>query len=607
MAILANGSNVTLTLTDYDSVTISTLGVVALAAVSGLGVAAGKIAEFTGARTFGPFTAGSLLIAASVRDCQYEVADGVRPTAQSGAGAVAAISGSYVVGQTLTATFPAGVTGTIQFTRTLAAAPFTKTTISGAVASAVNSLTYQVQSADAGYSIGVDCTTVQAGSGGVVIASSGSMIVQQASKLRPNELYNGGGSGIRTSYYKFELDGPFDQAQFLVGSKQATGTPGEYKVQLAVTDEIGIDTTAKAWLPRRNGVTYNDRSEFGWKDATFGGATSKRIGFAPNDNNNSVKHMSTDVMNLSSIPRADGKPGSILLVKVTQMDSSGQYHTANSAGNTWDTARSLDKSWFREWRSTSIGFDAIADLSKLPTDGYNGGYEFPGFPVVTSAASTVPMEVVMFTGDSRKCAAYMTYLYGAQSRMAAASLSTAARPISTVNAAGSGHGQAQFLAIAMDMINAGVRPTLIHVPGFSQNNFANFATFKANLDSFMANVRAVPGMAGVKFVLDTDYWVTGYQVGTSSESGRLQCVEYAKSLANGTTVFVFDSDAIITDYSNPAVRAFKVAYYDFAASPTKFIGGDGVHLGPIGLDALVNGDGTTPGLQSVYRTAFGIA
>jgi len=173
MPTLANNANVTLNLTDFDSVTISTLGVATVSAVSGLGVAAGKIAEFSGVRTLGPFTAGSLSIAASVRDCQYEVADGVRPVEQSGAGAVAAITGSYVVGQTLTATFPAGVTGTIQFTRTLAAAPFTKTAISGAVASAVGSLTYQVQSADAGYSIGVDCTTVQAGVGGLVGAPAG--------------------------------------------------------------------------------------------------------------------------------------------------------------------------------------------------------------------------------------------------------------------------------------------------------------------------------------------------------------------------------------------------------------------------------------------------
>jgi hypothetical protein len=423
---------------------------------------------------------------------------------------------------------------------------------------------------------------------------------QQAAKLRPNESYNTGSSGVTTAYYKFEFDAPFDQVQHLVGSKVASGTPGTYKVQFAVTDEIAVDSTAKAWLPMRAGVTYNDKSANGWKDATFGGAASKQIGLAPSQSNNSVIHMSTDVMNLSSIPRADGKPGGILLVKVTQTDSAGQYTIASGSGNAWDTARGT-KSWFREWRSVRVNFDAIADLTRLPADGYNGGYEMPGFPIVTTLASAVPMEVLLFTGDSRKSAAYMTNLYANPARMAAASLSTSARPVSTVNAAGSGHNQSQFQAIAIDMINAGLRPTVIHVPGFSQNGFSNFATFKTNLDNFMAAARAVPGMENVKFVIDTDYYVGGYTVGTSAENGRQQCIAYAKSLHNGTTVFCFDSDAIVTDYSNSSAPTFKSAYF---TSPN-FIGGDGVHAGPIGLTAMTDGDGTTPGLQSVYRTAFG--
>jgi hypothetical protein len=168
MTTLANGSSITLTLTDYDSVTVQTRGVATLTAVSGLDIPAGKLGEFTGSRTFGPFAAGQLTIAASVTACQYEVADGVRPSVATGGGAVATITGSYVVGQTLTAAFPAGVTGTIQFTRTLGVTPFTKSAISGAVASAVNSLAYVVQAADVGTNIGVDCTTVQAGSGGLV-------------------------------------------------------------------------------------------------------------------------------------------------------------------------------------------------------------------------------------------------------------------------------------------------------------------------------------------------------------------------------------------------------------------------------------------------------
>jgi hypothetical protein len=128
-------------------------------------------------------------------------------------------------------------------------------------------------------------------------------ITQQAVKLRPNEGYNTGGSGVRTAYFKFEFAGDFNKVQHLVGSKVASGTPGTYKVQFAVTDAIAVDTVSNAYLPVRAGVTYNDRSANGWKDATFSGAASKQIGLAPNQANNSIIHMSTDVMDLASIPR----------------------------------------------------------------------------------------------------------------------------------------------------------------------------------------------------------------------------------------------------------------------------------------------------------------
>jgi len=427
-------------------------------------------------------------------------------------------------------------------------------------------------------------------------------ITQQASKLRPNEGYNTGGSGVRTSFLKFEFKGDFNKVQHLVGSKVASGTPGTYKVQFAVTDAIAMDTISNAYLPVRNGVTYNDRSANGWKDATFGGAASKQIGLAPNQANNSIIHMSTDVMDLASIPRADGQPGSILLVKVTQMDAAGGYTAASNASNTWDSARGKFP-WFTEWYSKSVNYDAIADLSRIPGGGpYNEDYTFPGFPIVTNTQSSVPADLLLFTGDSRKCAAFMTYQYANPARMAAMSLSTPTHPISTVNGAGSGHNQQQFLAVAMDMINAGLRPTVIYVPGFSQNGFSNFTTFKANLDGFMASARAVPGLENVKFILDTDYWVTGYAVGTSAENGRQQCIAYAKSLHNGTTVFCFDSDALITDYSNPSATTFKSKYY----SGSSFTGGDGVHAGPIGLEDMAYGDGTLPGLQPIMRQAFGM-
>ena len=419
-------------------------------------------------------------------------------------------------------------------------------------------------------------------------------ITQQASKLRPNESYNGGGSGIRTAYIKVEFAGAFNQVQYLIGSAIKSGTPGTYKVQFAVTDAIAVDTVANAYLPVRAGVTYNDKSANGWKDATFGGAASKQIGLVATGG--SILHMSTDVMNLSSIPRADGKAGGILLIKVTQMDSAGSYTVGNNASNTWDAARG--KPWFTEWYSKSVSSDAIADLTKLPSGGpYNEDYCFPGFPVVTNTASDLPTDLLMFTGDSRKSAAYMTNNFANHSRMAAMSLNTPAHPISTVNAAGSGKSQAEYLAIAMDMITAGVRPTVIALPGYSQNGFttsANFITANAN---FMAAVRAISGLENVKFVLDTDYVMGSYGGSTPNGEGYTAAA-HARSLANGTTVFCFDSDPIITDYTTtPGQPKIKAPY---------LVGGDAIHTGPSGQAAMAYGAGPSASLTSVYATAFGI-
>jgi len=76
MPSIAAGASVTLTLTDSDSITAQTAGVLTVTAVSGLGIAAGKIAEITGHRVLGPYQAGSITLAVSGRDCYYEVADG---------------------------------------------------------------------------------------------------------------------------------------------------------------------------------------------------------------------------------------------------------------------------------------------------------------------------------------------------------------------------------------------------------------------------------------------------------------------------------------------------------------------------------------------------
>lgn len=90
MPSLASGANVTLALSGYDSVTVSTHGVVLVEAVTGLGIASGIIAEHSGVRTFGMFpVAGSLKLTAIGRAAEYEIADGAAPVAPGGGGGAA--------------------------------------------------------------------------------------------------------------------------------------------------------------------------------------------------------------------------------------------------------------------------------------------------------------------------------------------------------------------------------------------------------------------------------------------------------------------------------------------------------------------------------------
>ncbi len=70
------------------------------------------------------------------------------------------LTGSANIGESVIASLPTGYLGTLQFTKTLIASPFTKSNIVGAVATTVNNLSYQVQSGDLGSKIGCDVVNI---------------------------------------------------------------------------------------------------------------------------------------------------------------------------------------------------------------------------------------------------------------------------------------------------------------------------------------------------------------------------------------------------------------------------------------------------------------
>jgi hypothetical protein len=523
-------------------------------------------------------------------------------TNSSGAGITATISpATAAVGDTVHATLPAGVVGTLQFTRSTIpvppAAPV-KTNIAGAVASVVNMLAYTIAPEDAGYAIGCDASNQISASAGVVVAAGPAAYNRyMATELRSNENYVTGNVVTNTpdtTYYKFEFDAAFDAAQAILLSKLYQGTPGTYKASLAVTDEPRIDTSEHAYLPQQGGVVYNIAGGKGWQPVTFGGAATKTIGLAvPADgstNNNCAISLASDMLQLKSVARNDGKPGSFLLMKIVCINGGW---TAETGGNDlWDAANG--QPFYRVRSLNNLSGDAIADPTIVPTGGYYSGYGMMGGAQVHT---TVAAELLMFTGDSRDAAAYADYSYASPNVMAWMPLSTPTRPLSCYNVAGSGHSELSFLQVALDRIaNGGLRPTVIFVPGFSQNGFDTAAHYTARLDEFIASVRAVPGMASVKFVISTDYFVNGY-AGQQSEIERQLCITHARALADNVSVFLFDSDAIMTDYSIPGTPKNVPAYMN----------GDGVHANDVGIAAMAYGDGAKPGLQSVYKTVLGIS
>jgi hypothetical protein len=415
-----------------------------------------------------------------------------------------------------------------------------------------------------------------------------------ATELRSNDGYDTGhsvtGTAV-TTYYKFEFDAAFDAAQAILISKVIYGKPGTYKAALAVTDEPRIDTVEHAYLPQQGGVTYNVNGGKGWQAVTFGGAASKTLGLASpadtNTNVNSAISLASDMLKLASVARNDGKPGSFLLMKITCID--GAFTAEGGSNSLWDASSA--QPFYRVRSLTGSSGDGVADPTLAPSGTYYSGYGFMGGAQVHTTARA---DLLMFTGDSRDAAAYSDYEFGNQNVLAWMPLSTPKRPLSVYNVAGSGHSELSFLAIALDrIVNGGLRPTVIFVPGFSQNGFDDAAGYTARLDAFIANVRAVPAMANVKFVISTDYYVNGY-AGSQAETERQLCITHARKLADNVSIFLFDSDAIITDYSTPGKPKNVAAYMN----------SDNVHANGVGIAAMANGLPGKPGLQAVFKAVL---
>lgn len=590
MTTLANGASVTLTLGDYDSVTVHALGVATLTAVSGLGVPAGKLGDFTGTRTFGPFEAGQLTIAASVRNCQYEVADGVRPSASGGGGGSAAtITGSYVVGQTLTAAFPGGGIGSIQFTRTLATAPFTKTAISGAAASAVNSLTYTLQAADAGYIPGVDSYQVVSAVGSLVPApvnpakSSGvvRLIGTQNQQVQPSAL----SGSFNSAVIKLQAPAAAIGARVaVVNNAPHFGMTG-MKAAMASTEISACDTAANAYTPIIGGVAVNaisaTTSDKGFVKATWGGASiSRRLGKSNSilpgfGYNNQEEIVVSDIIPLVPVQATDrGSPENYYILRLTGVGQSGQDGQSQIEGGTGKVANVL----YNEWLNTSGADSPLICIGGLgnTTDAVDGniatipGGIANGYSPVFHIEWIYPAGIVPVTffhvGDS------ITEGYEWPRWAVNRKNTNRSRPLHHVNIGGSTTRTEAFLGEMYLHLQAMGKPDYVVMPIISVNNYSPLSSFTlANANTEYARLQEVAVFLaglGIKII-----WWVPFNFGANPAAGDLTSpwgfiYNSAKAYAAANSITFMDING-----DSRLVRSV----YNASTNPTGWIDPDNTH------------------------------
>lgn len=415
----------------------------------------------------------------------------------------ATVTGTYALGQTLTATYPAGIVGTIQFTRTMAASPFTKTAISGAVASAVNSLAYTVTSADQGYTIGVDCSNqVSSTTGGAVPAAVATVKSTGVMRLFGTQNQQAAASAISNSWSSavIKMQAPAGAIGVRVAIHNNSPAYGmEYaKVSAASTDIAACDTAANAYTPFIGGTAFNvvsgSTSDKGFVRGKFGGnSTSRRIyqsdAVLPSTGyNNQEDTVVSDVIPL--VPkRATDRTNEeyYYLIRVAVYGRNGQDGISQVEGGTNKTGSNL----FAAWNSTkdnAAGADApLFCLGGANSDMVDGTLTIPGgigngWGPVVSVEWVYPTGVTPITiwhpGDS--------LIEGYRwPRLAVNRRSSAAKPLHHVNIGGSTTRTESFLGNLYLNLQNFAKPDYVLMPIISPNNYSPLSNF-----NIMSNAQA---------------------------------------------------------------------------------------------------------------------
>jgi hypothetical protein len=384
---------------------------------------------------------------------------------------------------------------------------------------------------------------------GTGVASDGSLITSQkfngGRRLRGNSGFVTGASGLSTTSYKIEAEGPFVAVRVCYGEKYASGTPPTIEALVAATDTGLIDTATNCFQPVVAGVAYNaiKTTANGWTRVTWdNGATSKVSALAPIANN-SAAYMVSDWIPCKSLPRTDvvgGRPMALLKLANTNVAAGFAQGNGNFSA-TYNTLRG--QLAYREIISNNTANDGVNTLTNVPTLSTSLGnekYAWLEFQYDTAVRN------VIVIGDSRFEAASSTY-NTSWALIGLTELSTQTAPINIENFAGSGHSHTQYLLLLDYILAAGGLYTDVIFQGSSQNGFGpNHLGAEQLLARDMIYLQKLKAL-GINVWMTTDYGVNGYA--GAQEAARLECVAQIKRFGANGLATVIDTDALITDYS----------------------------------------------------------
>jgi hypothetical protein len=393
----------------------------------------------------------------------------------------ATIAGSGIVGEAITATLPASMVGTLQFTRTLKTSPFTKTNIAGAVANVVNSLQYTPVAGDTEFFIGCDSSNIISSSNNITAMQPGNFEAGWATRM-----WGSGSANVQSASAAFLLPQPVQDGELVTHMHvfELLAHADFIQPLFANYDQatpMDIQAVKVVCVPALGDLKY-DALFAALPDAPIsGGSTTTTVAVrgGAGSNETNPRYKFSDPLPITTVNRTDfPSRGPLVAIRIVERiaNRTAQRSFWKPVGADWDTdpGRVLTTARVGDFRTTPIdaapaGQSAFRQCQML---GFRVHY-------------TVPAKTFAGFGSSLKAAdldAYPNKRMFGMIAQAAAAASTTDKPVEYMNMGQAGQQLINSVAAAEQLLPL-TKPTIAMIEVLNINSITSNDTSDAVMNS----------------------------------------------------------------------------------------------------------------------------